>query len=275
MNTDVGGSVCTTARAWLARNAVPTAPIKSRRPTTDHAIGILLDVDTKSQAHQSNVYLFDGTARRGTSDSPRRVFPLSDYSGTSVASAVVPLTQSPSDLSFFLLGIAGVEPVGDGLGDADGAAPGGAVGASVASQGLLVLPFAGIARGPVAGNPTGVATLDVIALGRASALSGMAPRATQDVVPMGEQSYFPWTSDLLLRASLWALAAVALPGIAGLVILNAAGVRLSYGPLKPISHDGQPALSDSPDRGPSGLVRSVSFIGIRRRVSRVVRPRRR
>jgi hypothetical protein len=212
---------------------------------------------------------------------PNLVAPVSDVLAsvqdtmpTSVASAVVPLAQSPSDLSF-LLGIAGVEPVGDGLGDADGAGPGGAVGASVASQGLLVLPFAGVARGPVAGNPTGVATLDVIALGRASALSGMAPRATQDVIPMGEQSYFPWTSDLLLRASLWALAAVALPGIAGLVILTAAGVRLSYGPLKPISHDGQPALSDWPDRGPSGLVRSVSFIGVRRRVSRVVRPRRR
>ena len=120
-----------------------------------------------------------------------------------------------------------------------------------------------------------LATLDVMALGRASALSGMAPRATQDVIPMGEQSYFLWTSDLLLRASLWALAAVALPGIAGLVILTAAGVRLSYGRLKPISHDGQSALSDSPDRGPFGVFRSVSFIGVRRRVSRVVRPRRR
>ena len=33
------------ARAWDARNPVPTAPIKSRRPSTDHAIGILVDVD--------------------------------------------------------------------------------------------------------------------------------------------------------------------------------------------------------------------------------------
>ena len=161
---------------------------------------------------------------------PNLVAPVSDVLAsvqdtmpTSVASAVVPLTQSPSELSFFLLGIAGVGPVGDGLGDVDGAGPGGAVCASVASQGLLVLPFAGIARGPVAGNPTGVATLDVMALGRASALSGMAPRATQDGIPMGEQSYFLWTSDLLLRASLWALAAVALPGIAGLESLPPPG----------------------------------------------------
>jgi hypothetical protein len=42
VNTDVGGSVCTTARAWLARNAVPTAPTKSRRPSTDHALALIV-----------------------------------------------------------------------------------------------------------------------------------------------------------------------------------------------------------------------------------------
>ena len=41
VNTEVGGSVCTTARAWDAKNPVPTAPTKSSRPNTDHAIGIL------------------------------------------------------------------------------------------------------------------------------------------------------------------------------------------------------------------------------------------
>ena len=45
VNTDVGGSVCTTARAWDARNPVPTAPTKSRRPSTDQAMGILAEVD--------------------------------------------------------------------------------------------------------------------------------------------------------------------------------------------------------------------------------------
>src|ERR1700739_2567465 len=45
VNTDVGGSVCTTAMAWDARNPVPAAPTKSRRPSIDHAMGILIDVD--------------------------------------------------------------------------------------------------------------------------------------------------------------------------------------------------------------------------------------
>ena len=39
---------------------------------------------------------------------------------TSVAGAVVPLTQPPSDLSSFLLGIAGVAPIEDGSGDIHG-----------------------------------------------------------------------------------------------------------------------------------------------------------
>ena len=49
--------------------------------------------------------------------------PVSDVSAlvqdmlNSVAGAVVPLTQLQSDLSSFLLGIAGVEPVVAGLGE--------------------------------------------------------------------------------------------------------------------------------------------------------------
>jgi hypothetical protein len=41
---------------------------------------------------------------------------------TLVAGAVVPLTQLPSDLSSFMLGVAGVAPAGDGSGGIDGAA---------------------------------------------------------------------------------------------------------------------------------------------------------
>ena len=40
VNTEVGGSVCTTAKAWDAKNPVPTAPTKSSRPSTDQATGI-------------------------------------------------------------------------------------------------------------------------------------------------------------------------------------------------------------------------------------------
>ena len=84
---------------------------------------------------------------------------------TSVAGAVVLLTQLPSDLSSFLLGIAGVEPVVDELAGIHGPGLSAAAGASVASRLPLGLPLAGISGPPragvsglpVTGEATGVA----------------------------------------------------------------------------------------------------------------------
>jgi hypothetical protein len=169
------------------------------------------------------------------------------YMPTSVAGAVVPLTQPPSDLSSFLLGIAGVAPVEDGSGGIHGPGLAAAAGASGASPVPLVLPFAGVSGVPVAGNATRVATLDVILLGRVSALSGIAPQAPNGAFPMGAESFFPHVfNELLLITSLWALAAVALPGVGGLVILTVVGVRIGYGRLTPDSHREHRAFRDSP-----------------------------
>ncbi len=73
-----------------------------------------------------------------------------------------------------------------------------AAGASVASRLPLGLPLAGISGPPLAGvsglpvtgEATGVAPLDVIALGRASAVSGMAPLAPDAASPIGAGSSF-------------------------------------------------------------------------------------
>ena len=90
-------------------------------------------------------------------------------------------------------------------------------------------PFGGIPGVSLADNTTGVATLDVIRLGQASALSAMAPVAPGRATPMGVELFFKHVfSGLLLPVSLWALATMALPGAAGLVILTAAGVRVGY-----------------------------------------------
>jgi hypothetical protein len=167
--------------------------------------------------------------------------------GQQVAGAVVPLTQPPSDLSSFLLGIAGVAPAGDGSRGIHGPGLAAAAGASGASPVPLVLPFAGVSGVPVAGNATRVATLDVILLGRVSALSGMAPQPPDGTFRMGAESFFRQVFDeSLLIASLWALAAVALPGVGGLVILTVVGVRIQYGRLKPDSHREHRAFRDSP-----------------------------
>ena len=172
-----------------------------------------------------------------------------------VAGAVVPLTQLPFDLSSFLLSTAGVAPVVDGFGGIDGDGLGIAAGVSGASQVPLVLPLAGTPGAPTAGSAaTGVASLDVMALGGLSLLSGMAPLAPHVIVPMGEQSYFQRAWEFL-RASMWALAAVALPGVAGLVIITAVGVRVAYGPRT--GSASRPAgIAHFARRGPLGIVRS-------------------
>ena len=194
------------------------------------------------------------------------------YMPTSVAGAVVPLTQPPSDLSSFLLGIAGVAPVEDGSGGIHGPGLAAAAGASGASPVPLVLPFAGVSGVPVAGNATRVATLDVILLGRVSALSGMAPQAPNGAFPMGAESFFPHVFDeLLLITSLWALAAVALPGIGGLVILTVVGVRIGYGRLTPDSHREHRAFRDSPISRAVKRWMSARCLSIRSPSSRLTR----
>src|SRR6478672_1567028 len=166
------------------------------------------------------------------------------YMPTSVADAVVPLTRPPSDLSSFLLGIAGVAPIEDGSGGIHGPGLEAAAGASPVPLGPQL---AGIPGVPVAGNATRVETLDVTLLGRVSALYGMAPQAPNGAFPMGAESFFPHDFDeLLLIASLWALAAVALPGIGGLVIVTVVGVRIGYGRVTPDSRREHRAFRDSP-----------------------------
>src|SRR6476659_8870428 len=166
------------------------------------------------------------------------------YMPTSVADAVVPLTRPPSDLSSFLLGIAGVAPIEDGSGGIHGPGLEAAAGASPVPLGPQL---AGIPGVPVAGNATRVEPLDVTLLGRVSALYGMAPQAPNGAFPMGAESFFPHDFDeLLLIASLWALAAVALPGIGGLVIVTVVGVRIGYGRVTPDSHREHRVFRDSP-----------------------------
>ena len=219
----------------------------------------------------------------------RRGAPVSDVSAlvqdmlTSVAGAVVLLAQLPSDLFSFLLGIAGVQPVVGGVAGIHGPGLSAAAGASVASRLPLGLPLAGISGPPLAGvsglpvtgEATGVAPLDVIALGRASAVSGMAPLAPDAAFPIGAGSSFRHVfGEILLPVSLWALAAGALPGAGGLVILypgrGARGIPPGQSRCR-ITHNGHRALRPS-GAVPLGVVRSGSLVVIRPRALRVVRP---
>ena len=202
------------------------------------------------------------------------------------AGAVVPLTQLQSDLYSFLLSIAGMGPAA-GLGGLADAGPSPAADAWVASQWPRGLPVAAIPGGPLAGNAaTGVATLDVTALGRASALSGMAPPPsngaipTNGAIPVGVRSFLRHTYSELselplpIAVSLSALFAAALPGVGGLVIISLAGVRVGYRQAKAgfALHAGGIARFAHPGAVPLGVVRSGSLVLVRPKASRVVRP---
>jgi hypothetical protein len=152
---------------------------------------------------------------------------------TSVAGAVVPWRCGRP---FLFLGHRGADVMG-GLGGIDGAGRSATAGASVAWQSRLVLPLVRVSGVPVPGN-TGTATLAGIAAsifgamteaGRASSMPGMAPPAPNGAIPMGVRSFLRHAvSDLPVAVSVAALAAVALPGVGGLVILTLAGVRIGY-----------------------------------------------
>ena len=170
----------------------------------------------------------------------------------------------------------------------------------VASQWPPVLSVAGIPGGPLAGNATGLALQTGIAaaifgampqVGPASWLPGMAVLAPYGVTPVGLESFFrPADSELplpgslsglaavalhvVLPVSLAALAALALPGVAGLLIVTAAGVRIGYRQAKAgvalrtagMAHFARPGAV------PLAVVHSGSLVAVRPRALRVVRP---
>jgi len=171
------------------------------------------------------------------------------------------------------LGIAGAPPVMGGVAGVHGPGRSAVAGASVASRLALGLPLAGISGLPVTDEETGVAPLDVIALGRASAVSGMAARAPDAAVPIGAGSSFRHVfGAILLPVSLWVLAAGALPGAGGLVILFATGARVGYRQAKAGVALRTTGIAHFARSGPLGVVRSGSFVVVRPRGLRVVRP---
>ena len=117
-------------------------------------------------------------------------------------------------------------------------------------------------------------TLDVIALGRASAGSGMAPVAPGAAFPIGAGSFSRVFGEILLPVSLWALAAGALPGVGGLVILFSTGARLGYRQAKAGFAVRTAGIASFARSGavPLGVVRSAALVVIRPRALRVVRP---
>jgi hypothetical protein len=114
----------------------------------------------------------------------------------------------------------------------------------------------------------------VLALGRASGVSGIAPPAPAAAPSIGAGSSFRHVfGELLLPLSLWALILGALPGVGGLVIFFSTGTRLGYRQAKAGFALRTAGIASFARSGavPLGLVRSGSLDVIHPRALRVVR----
>jgi hypothetical protein len=189
------------------------------------------------------------------------------------------ITSSPCDLCSLLTLIAGEPGAISGARD-NNPGPLAAENASVVGPRTSLfaqrLPTHGVEGLLVPGELAKPATLgDAAATGliRAVSISGFAPPAPRSVLPPAGQDFLEHTMRaVLVPASLSALAAVALPGVGGLLIVCAAGVRLGYRQAKAGLAVQATAIARFAGSGVLGVARSGSLVALRPRTSHVVAP---
>ncbi len=201
---------------------------------------------------------------------------------TSVTHVVVALAQLPSNLLTMLSGptVTATSTVSGGV-TPDAAVPLLGTGASEPDQAAPTFLAGGMA---LPADIAPLATLgDIATTGLPNELpvSGIASPAHNAIVQSGLGSFLEHTiRALFVPASLSALAAVALPGVGGLLIVCALGVRVGYRQAKALFEVRRAGIACFAGPGPLGVVRSGSLIALRPSVSgvrpdralRIVRP---
>ena len=176
-----------------------------------------------------------------------------------MVAAAVPLTQLQSRLlSYYTPPVARAVPNGS-PGLLAGPTPAVNSGHALLQQSPAVVPAA-----PRVG-PSGAGA----GMGYATPLAGYSP---QLAAAPADASPTDWpgrvariASDVIIVASLWALALAALPGVGGLALSTSAGVRLGYRQAKAGTGLQMGNLARFARPGPFGIVRSGSVVEIRRR----------
>ena len=96
--------------------------------------------------------------------------------------------------------------------------------------------------------------------------SGITSPAQDVIVQSGLGSFLEHTvSALFVPASLSSLAAVALPGVGGLLLICALGMRIGYRQAKALFEVRRAGIAAFAGPGPLGVVRSGSLIALRPR----------
>jgi hypothetical protein len=196
---------------------------------------------------------------------------------TSVTNAVAPLAQVPADLSALLLGTSATTTPTPTVGGGVTAGRIALTRETPASQWRGVppiFPVGGVALPPDDIPPgPGLGDIAMTSLTHDLPASGIESPVENVIVESGLGSFLEHTvSALLVPASLSALAAVALPGVGGLLIICAAGARVGYRQAKAMLEVRRAGIACFAGPGPLGLVRSGALIALRPRASRVARP---
>jgi hypothetical protein len=195
---------------------------------------------------------------------------------TTVTNAVVPLAQIPSDL-YTMLSVPTVTATTTIGGGVDPSAIGPLL-ANRATQSLQSGPIVLAGGMALPADIVQLATRGDIELAGMSyqlPASGIAPAPQDATTPSALGSFLENTvSALFVPASLSALAAVALPGVAGLLIICSLGMRIGYRQAKALFEMRRAGIAIFAGSGPLGVVRSGSLIALRRpdKALRVVRP---
>lgn len=191
---------------------------------------------------------------------------------TSMVDTMGTLGQVPADL-YALLGVP-THPAPPLIGDSGAL---GAAKATAPAHAPLFGPLAGqvpnLAFPPPAGStslfgtmaprPT-LGTVATTRLKQPLAVSGAVPLKT--VPPTDARSIFEHVLDaVLVPASLTALAALALPGLGGLLVVCAAGMRVGYRQAKARLALRSSGIARFAGPGPLGVVRSGSLVVLRQR----------
>jgi hypothetical protein len=274
------------AAAPLASNTTEVAPDTTETaPVTDLAsesatnpVAPVSTVVNPMTNADTTVVTVVGTVPRVLAGLPISETPVADVITsvqemlTSVVDAVLPLASVPSNLYTLLAGAeVATRRIGAGYRVPPVAAADTPLVISAWPHVLLTSAIWG-ARGDVAALAPagGVATAG---LSEELSLSGAAPLAMQGITPAGVLPVLEHAvRALLVPASLLALAALALPGVGGLLIVCAAGMRIGYRQGKAGLMLRASGIARFAGSGPLGVVRSGSLIALRPRSVRVARP---
>ena len=220
---------------------------------------------------------------------PTSTTPIADVITTiqnmliSVNDAAAVLAQVPSDL-YSLLAVAGMDATAvNTVGSTSGAGVSGAAGAAlvapIAPLPPQALPMSPIGHMPLLGDVIAPAASGVVPESDKSALKpavAIPPSVAEGARPMDALSLLEQTVRAVLApASLSALAAFALPGVGGLLIICAAGMRVGYRQAKAALAVRTTGISRFARQGPLGVVCSGSLVALHPRhprALRVVRP---